>query len=182
MRIQAPRLSRFALFAALAAGIGVVAAPVQQAQAEVPTVKKIAMLDMQRVLNETVAGKRARAELEKSSKAKQTKLDKKRKQLEADAAKLQSLSGQQLQAAQEKLQRESVELEKLMYASSETLANEHDKLLEKMYKNAKTIVTKMAKDQSLDLVLVRDQMTVIYAKDSYDITASVIKAYNAAHK
>ena len=182
MRIQAHVLQRLSIAAALMGGAFTFIAPVAQASAEVPAIKKLAMLDMQRVLNETVAGKRARKELENSSKAKQTKLDKKRKQLEGDAAKLQGMSGQQLAAAQEKLQRESMELEKLMYASSETLANEHDKLLEKMYKNAKAIVTKMAKAESLDLVLVRDQMTVIYAKDSYDITVAVIKAYNAAHK
>ena len=34
----------------------------------------------------------------------------------------------------------------------------------------------------VDLVLVRDQMTVIFTKDSFDITGEVIKRYNAKHK
>lgn len=175
-------IHRIALSLALLGGVATFAAPVSQAQAEVPVVKKIAMLDMQRVLNETTAGKRARKELEASAKAKQTKLDKKRKALEAEAAKLGSMSGQQLAAAQEKLQRESMELQNMFLASDEEIANQHNKLLEKMYKNAQTIVAKMAKDQSFDLVLIRDQMTVIYAKDSLDVTSTVIKQYNAAHK
>ena len=71
-----PRHLGLALVAAL------VAAPIAlapaRAAAEVPAVKKLAMVDMQRVLNETKAGKKARTELESSSKAKQEKLDKKR--------------------------------------------------------------------------------------------------------
>ncbi len=168
--------------AALSMGGIVFTAPFSDAQAEVPAVKKIAMVDMQRVLNETTAGKRARKELESSSKAKQGKLDKKRKQLESDAAKLEGMSGQSLMEAQEKLQRESMELQSMLYALEQELAEQHNKLLEKMYRNAQTIVADMAKSDGVDLVLVRDQMTVIYAKDAFDITGSVITKYDATHK
>jgi Skp family chaperone for outer membrane proteins len=51
-----------------------------------------------------------------------------------------------------------------------------------MYKNAQVIVAAMAKEQGFDLVLVRDAMTVIYARDSLDITTEVIKKYDAKHK
>ena len=155
---------------------------VSQAHAEVPAVKKIAMVDMQRVLNETSAGKRARKELETSSKAKQGKLDKKRQKLEADAAKLEGMSGQSLMEAQEKLQRESMELQSMLYALEQELGEQHNKLLEKMYSNAQDIVAEMAKADGVDLVLVRDQMTVIYAQDAFDITGTVIKKYDAEHK
>jgi outer membrane protein len=170
------------LFAA-AVGLGalVTVAPVADAHAEVPAVKKIAMVDMQRVLNETTAGKRARKKLESSSKAKQAKLDKKRQKLEADAAKLQSMSGQQLAAAQEKLQQESMELQSMLYTLEQELGEQHNKLLESMYNNAQGIVSGIAKEDGLDLVLVRDQMTVIFAKTSFDITAEVIKRYNKKH-
>ncbi len=180
--LMARLLSRLTLVSALFAGGVTVLAPVSQAHAEVPAVKKIAMVDMQRVLNETVAGKRARKELESSSKAKQGKLDKKRKKLEADAAKLESMSGQQLAAAQEKLQQESMELQSMLYALEQELGEQHNKLLEKMYRNAQAIVGTMAKSDGVDLVLVRDQMTVIYAKDAFDITGAVIKKYDAKHK
>ena len=96
------------LFSALT-GLALLGAPVltaltpAAASAEVPKVKKVAMVDMQRVLNETKAGKAARTKLEKSSKTKQAKFDKKRAALESDAAKLGTLSGQELAAAQEKL-------------------------------------------------------------------------------
>jgi outer membrane protein len=174
--------SRLALAACFAVGGLVATAPVGDARADVPSIKKIAMVDMQRVLNETTAGKRARKELESSSKTKQGKLDKKRKKLEGEAAKLQEMSGQQLAAAQEKLQRDSMELQSMLYALEQELGEQHNQLLMKMYTNAQSIVGGIAKEEGLDLVLVRDQMTVIFTKDSLDITGEVIKRYNAKHK
>lgn len=151
------------------------------AEAKIPSVRKVAMVDMQRVLNETTAGKRARKSLEKSSSAKQKKFDKRRAKLEAEASKLRSLKGQQLAAAQEKLQKESMELQNMLMAYEQDLSNEHNKLLEQMYRNSQEIVAKIAREKGIDLVLVRDQMTVIYAKDGLDITAEVVKAYNKKH-
>lgn len=151
------------------------------ASAEVPKVKKLAMVDMQRVLNETKAGKAARTKLEKSSKSKQAKFDKKRAALEAEAGKLGSLKGQELAAAQEKLQRESIELQNMLMALEQELGDQHNKLLESMYSNAQAIVADLAKEKGLDLVLVRDPMTVIYAKESLDITTEVVSRYDAKH-
>ena len=175
----------------LLAGLLLVGAPVTfglatglyagPAAAEVPKLKKLAMVDMQRVLNETKAGKAARAKLEKSSKSKQAKFDKKRAALEAEAGKLGSLKGQELAAAQEKLQREGMELQNMLMALEQELGDQHNKLLESMYKNAQAIVADLAKEKGLDLVLVRDPMTVIYAKDGLDITGEVVKRYDEKH-
>jgi outer membrane protein len=163
-------------------GLGLAAGLVAgEAAAEVPKVKKLAMVDMQRVLNETKAGKAARAKLEKSSKSKQAKFDKKRTALEAEAAKLGSLKGQELAAAQELLQRESIELQNMLMALEQELGDQHNKLLESMYANAQAIVADLAKEKGLDLVLVRDPMTVIFAKDGLDITTDVVARYDVKH-
>lgn len=172
------RIGLAALTVAFAAPM--VAAP-QIALAEVPALKKIAMVDMQRVLNETKEGKKARADLESSSKTKQEKLDKKRTKLEADASKLGSLKGAALASAQETLQKESMELQSMLMTLEQELGDMHNRTLESMYKRAQDIVTKLAKERSVDLVLVRDSMTVIYAKDGLDITDEVVKLYNGKH-
>jgi len=70
----------------------------------------------------------------------------------------------------------------MLFTLQNDLQEQEQKLLETMYGNCQTIVTDMAREQQLDLVLVRDQMTVIYTKDAYDITPAVIKAYDAKHK
>ena len=164
----------------LLGGLAVTTVPTVAAAA-VPDVGKLAMVDMQQVLNETKAGKAARKKLESQSKSKQAKFDKKRSALEAEAAKLGSLSGNDLAAAQEKLQRESIELQNMLMALEQELGEAHNKLLESMYKNAQAIVADLSKEQGLDLVLVRDPMTVIYAKDGLDVTAEVIKRYDVKH-
>lgn len=170
------------LAAAAALALPMLTVPAIAAAAEVPAIKKIAMVDMQRVLNDTKAGQKARKDLESSSKTKQEKLDKKRQKLESDAGKLKSLSGESLARAQEQLQKESIELQSMLMTLEQELGDQHNKLLEKMYKNAQEIVSKLAKDRGIDLVLVKDAMTVIYTKDGLDITNEVVKLYDAKHK
>ncbi len=146
-----------------------------------PKAEHIALVDMQRVINETKAGKAGRAKLENSSKSKQAKFDKQRSALEAEAAKLGSLSGVELAAAQEKLQRESIELQNMLMQLEQELGEQHDALLQKMYVNAQGIVAGIAQSEDLDIVLIRDPMTVIFAKDAFDITAQVIAEYDRKH-
>ena len=170
------------LAAAAALAVPAVMLPSVATAADVPAIKKIAMVDMQRVLNDTKAGQKARKELETSSKTKQEKLDKMRQKLEGDAGKLKSLSGESLARAQEKLQKDSIELQSMLMTLEQDLGEQHNKLLEKMYKNAQEIVSKLAKERGIDLVLVKDAMTVIYTKDGLDITTEVVKLYDAKHK
>jgi outer membrane protein len=169
----------------LALALGLAVTPVltvaNDARAEVPAVKKIVLVDMQRVLNETKAGRKARSGLETSSKAKQEKLDKRRSKLEADAAKLQSLKGEALAQAQERLQRDSMELQETLMTLENELGEQHNALLESIYGNTQKIVTKLAQERGIDLVLVRDAMTVLYAKDGFDLTDEIIKLYDAKH-
>ncbi len=180
------RTSKLVRLAASLLTVATLAAPIAlapaTASAEVPKVRKLAMVDMQRVLNETKAGKAARKKLESSSKSKQAKFDKKREKLETEAAKLGSLSGAKLAAAQEQLQRDSMELQQMLMALEQELATQQQKLLETMYTNSQGIVETMAKEKGLDLVLVRDPMTVIYVKEGLDITSEVVSQYDKKYK
>ncbi len=161
----------------LAGGVGALATPVT-AHAAVPDVRKIAMVDMQQVLNETKQGKKARKDLETSSLTKQKKLDKKRVSMEAEQAKLKNLSGDRLMAAQEKLQRDYMEWQSMAMTLQQELAEQEAKMLEKIYLNCQGLVSSIAKEKGLDLVLIRDESTVLYAQSSLDITSDVISRYN----
>jgi outer membrane protein len=176
------RVGRALLASSLVLGAGVlVSASSPTAEAAVPEIKKIAVVDMQRVLNETKAGKAARKKLEGASKSKQAKLDKRRRKLEADQAKLANLKGQQLAAAQEKLQREAYELQNIYMTLQQELMNQEAKMLEDMFKNCQKLSAEMARDLSVDLVLVKDQATVLYTHTSVDLTGDLIKRYDKKH-
>lgn len=164
----------------LGAGVAVIA-PVGQAVAEVPAVRKIAVVDMQRVLNETKQGKSARSRLESSTKKKQKKLDSKRTKLESDSAAAQSMSGQQLASAQEKLQRDYMELQNMYMTLQQELAGQEAKLLEKMLGNSKGIAKELAGKHGVDLVLIRDPATVLYTSASLDLTGEVIRIYDSKY-
>jgi outer membrane protein len=148
------------------------------AHAAVPEIGKIAVVDMQRVLNETAAGKQARKDLETASSAKQKKLDKLQKKFEEGQAALGKLQGDALLAAQEKLQSDYYELQSMYMTLQQELAEQEGRTLEKMYGNCQTLTKDLAKEMSLDLVLIRDQSTVLFVAEGVDITDEIIKRYD----
>ncbi len=172
------------LFLALGlVGLPLAASPqLARGAASTPGVEKLAMVDLQRVLGETKHGKRSKRKLELELKAKQQELDKTRAQLEAEVAKLQRLSGAALQKGQQRLQQESVQWQQEAMKFEADLSQQEAAMLDEIYGNVAAIVKKIAKEQAIDLVLVRDQMTVLYVESSLDITPEVIKRYEKVHK
>jgi outer membrane protein len=177
------RWASLTLLSASLFGASLVASSIESvAIAAVPEIGKVAVVDMQRILNETAAGKQARQDLETSSTAKQKKLDKRRVKLEEDQGKLASLQGDALLEAQEKLQRDYMELQSMYMTLQQELAEQEARTLEKMYANCQELAKELAKDFSLDLVLIRDQSTVLYVASGVDLTEEVIKRYDKKYK
>ncbi|MCB9881414.1 MAG: OmpH family outer membrane protein [Planctomycetes bacterium] len=150
--------------------------------AAVPEIERIAVVDMQRVLNETTAGKRAREHLEASAAAKQKELDVRRRKLEEDQAKLASMQGDALAAAEEKLQREYYELQSVYMTLQQDLAEQEARTLETMYANCQKLTKELAKEYGLDLVLIKDQATVLFVSSDLDLTDEVIEGYDEQYK
>lgn len=179
-------LSRWAsvtLLSAVMFGGSLAASPIESvAAAAVPEIGRVAVVDMQRILNETAAGKQARQDLETASTAKQKKLDKRRQKLEEDQGKLASLKGDAQAQAAEKLQRDYYELQSMYMTLQQELAEQEAQTLEKMYKNCQELAKDLAKDFGLDLVLIRDQSTVLYVASGVDLTEEVIKRYDKKFK
>jgi outer membrane protein len=155
-----------------------VAKSASAATVEVPAVRKVALVDLQRVLSETKQGKNARKELETSSAAKQKQLDEKRTKLEADQAKIKNMTGEAQAAAMQKLERDAQELQGVYMALQQELAQQEGKLLNQIYSNCQKIVGTLAAQLGVDLVLVRDQNTVIHAVAGLDITSQLIAKYD----
>ena len=163
----------FLVAASLAFGGTIAAAP--SADAGVPAVRKVALVDMQQVLNKTKQGKKARAKLEKSSEAKAKKLEARRQKLEKQMTAAQSKQGAELAKAQEDLQRQYMELQQMYQQLQQDLGAQEGELLEQIYKNSQALVSELAKEYGVDLVLIRDQSTVIYASSGMDITTELVK-------
>ncbi len=168
------------VLAAAVAGPAAVAVSAEAA-AKIPSVRKVAVVDLQAVLQRTKQGKAARRKMERSARSKQKKLDQMRQKLEAKVQEASKLSGEELAKAQQRLQREYIEVQQMAMTLQQDLAAQEGKLLEEMYRKIQAVVAKIARKEGIDLVLVRDPGTVVFAKDAYDITDQVVAAYDRAH-
>jgi outer membrane protein len=175
-----------AMFTAPALIGGAMTLSAAPAEAAVPDTKKIALVDLQRVLLETSQGKSAKADLEKALAKSTAKLERKaadlQKSYEDLRAKATMLAEAELYKRQQDLMIAEQELQQLYLEAQEDLAKKEGLLMEKIYKNASTIVAQLAKDEGIQIVLVRSELTVLYANPQLDITNKVIVAYDKQFK
>ncbi len=174
------------LASALVAGTTAVSLLPAPAQAAVPDTKKIALVDLQRVMLETAQGKKAKKNLEQAVAKSSAKLERKaadlQKKYEDLQAKAAMLSESELIKRSERLQTDEAEIQELYEATQADLVKKEGLLMEKIYKNTAAIVKQMAKAEGVQLVLVRSELTILYTNPQLDITNKVIVAYDKKFK
>jgi outer membrane protein len=155
---------------------------------------KIGVVDLQKVLTTTNAGKAARKKFEDLQKSKQGTLERKEKELAGLEKELVSQRQQiekeaqasggnpseelraKIAAFQEKarkFEQQMMELEKKRREIMEDLTRKEAELLKPIEQTIKTKVDAIAKERGLDVVL--DKRFAIYASDATDVTAEVIR-------
>ena len=116
----------------------------------------------------------------------QAKLDGKNKDLQKQVEDLQAkaamLSQAELMRRQEALGIKYQEVQQLYMELQEDISNSETMLVEKIYKNAQTVVDTIAKDEGIEVVLVKSPMSILYANPKIDITNRVIVAYDKKFK
>jgi outer membrane protein len=171
------------LFAAVLGGSLVAVEPVEAA---VPETKRVALVDLQRVLLETAQGKAAKQDLEDELAKSEAKLKRKaedlQKQLEDLQSKAKIMSEDQLMRRQQELAIKDQELQALYAELGEDISTKEALLMEKIYKNTQTVVAAIAKEEGIQIVLVKSELTVLYANPQLDITNKVIVAYDKKFK
>ncbi len=176
---------RRALSLCLAACLLAGAAPAATAHAAVPKLEKIAIVDVQRCLMETKEGRTAKKDLEKTFARGQAKLESKAKKLESSFRDLQAkasmLSEAELIKRQKELMRSQAELEQLSMQLQEEVVNKEALLTEKIYNKVSAIVKQVALEENVQVVLVRSELTVLYATPKLDLTNRIIVRYDKQH-
>jgi outer membrane protein len=170
----------------LVGAMSAISAASQPASAGVAQIKKIAVVDVQRVIMETAEGRRAKDQLEQSFVKNNAKLERKAKDLQKELedlrAKSAMLAESEVVRRQEALMRKDTEMQDLYVQLQEELAGKEALLTEQIYKNTAQIVKQMALEESIQVVLVRSHSTVLYANPKLDLTNRVIIAYDKKHK
>ena len=176
---------RRALTLCLAAAMFAGVAPAATAQAAVPKLEKIAVVDVQRCLMETKEGRAAKKDLERTFTKGQAKLEARAKKLEAKVRDLQAkasmLSQAELMKREQELMRSQAELQQLGLQLQEEVANKEALLTEKIYNKVSKIVKQVSLEEGIQVVLVRSELTVLYSTPKLDLTNRIIVRYDKQH-
>lgn len=141
---------------------------------------KVGFVDMQKAIQTTSAGKKAKTELETEFNKKKKELEKKEadlKKMGEDLEKKKSvLSEEALGKKQAEFQEEMLKYRDVVGKSQIEIQKKERELTAPILEKMKKVIGKLAKDKGYSLVIENSQM-VLYATPDSDLTDEVIKAY-----
>jgi outer membrane protein len=144
---------------------------------------KIGYVDLQRALNDTNDGKRAKARLKGIFDRKQKELDGKQnelKKLKEDLDKQRTILDAKAIAAKERdLQEKFVALQQIYLKHQKDLSEEEGKLTRSIFKRMQTIIASIATAEGLSFVFEKTESSLLWAKAEFDLTGQVVRRYNA---
>jgi outer membrane protein len=143
---------------------------------------RIGYVDLRVALNESDAGKRAKAELESLIKTKQVAIDEKGKTVEKMKGELEKqssvLSGDAKKAKEEEIERLLRDYQRLVQDSQAELKKKEDKYTETIIKELREIVEKIGKEENYSVILENVEGIILYSNKDLDLTERVLKKYN----
>lgn len=141
---------------------------------------KVGVVDMQKAIQTTSAGKKAKAELETEFNKKKKELEKKEadlKKMGEDLEKKKSvLSEEALGKKQAEFQEEMMKYRDVVGKSQLEIQKKERDLTAPILEKMKKVIAKMAKEKGYSLIVENSQI-VLYATPEADITEDVIKAF-----
>jgi outer membrane protein len=142
---------------------------------------KFAFVDLQRALEETEDGKKAKAKLKADFERKQKELDEKQDELkkmkEELDKKLPLMKPEAAQAEQKKLQERVVELQQIYMRLQQELAKKEQEATGGIFRKLQGAVGQIADREKFCLVFEKNS-SVVWGQPSLDITNEVIRNYN----
>jgi outer membrane protein len=148
------------------------------------SVTKIGYVDLQRALNESTAGKEAKAELEAVVKKMQEEIDKKmaeREKLKTELEKQSlALSAEARRQKADHLEKLQKEIERMISDSNaEMQKRQRDKEVA-IIKDLKVVIDDIGKTDGYTIILPAE--AILYSSEGTDLTGTVIERYNAMHE
>jgi outer membrane protein len=140
----------------------------------------LAIVDVQRIVNDSIVGKAAKSNLEgQISKAKlklaglKSEFEKQKSELEKQSA---ILSGSALEQRKEALGKKQVDFQRAYQDMQQELAKANDKEIGKVIKQVNEVVKDLADTRGYAFVFEKDRQSVLFASGRIDITDEVISA------
>lgn len=137
------------------------------------------VVDLQRILNDSIAGKAARNTLKAEAQKREGNLMVMSKELDSareDIKKQASLlSADALEQKQQQLSRRERDFESQVMEQREALRKLNDEQIGKVIEESQLMVRKLAEKNHYNFVLVKNDSLVVYVSKDFDITDAVIK-------
>jgi outer membrane protein len=185
-----------ALAASLAAGaLPAAAAPAAAAPAANPAAAsaaggtplsglRVAVIDTEKILLSSVAGKKAIAELKKAQEAKETELRGKQQEIKDLQDKLSqgrlSLAQDKLAEIEKQIEDREISLRRLSDDATRDLNKKKDEMLGGIDGKVMPVINQIGKEQGYTLIFRKFESGLIYADEAIDITTSVIQRLDQA--
>jgi outer membrane protein len=142
---------------------------------------KIALIDLQKALKDTKDGQAVEKKLKTEFDAKKKEFEKKQAALQDLAKDLEKramgMSDEVRIQKQRELQTEQIKFQKEVAESQMEIQKKERDLTKPILDKIASSVDKVAKEKGMDIVLQKNDMTVIWSKNSLDITDDVVKQY-----
>jgi outer membrane protein len=147
---------------------------------------KIGIVDMQKAIQTTDAGKKARAALEKEIESKKKELSSEESTLKKahEDYKKQSLvmSDDARSKKQMELNEKLMKYEELRQKRTQELQVKEQELTKPIVEKLRGVIQGMAKSKGYHLVLEKNEQTVLFSQDKDDLTNDVITEFNKQNK
>jgi outer membrane protein len=144
---------------------------------------RIAVVDLQRALNETEDGRRAKARLKRVFKQRQDELDKRQgelKTLKEDIEKNRDLwSRDVLQKRVEEYQKAFMELQSTYVEYQRELAEKEGEMTSQIVARMQQILRRIGQAEGYTLIVESNESGVMWVPNNLDLTDAVIQRYNA---
>jgi outer membrane protein len=144
---------------------------------------KLGYVDLQRALNETEDGRKAKANLKKVFDQKQKELDEQQEQLKKD---IEDLNKKRTLLPADKVREKEAELQDRMQKVQQTymrhqqdLSGKEQEATGKIFERMSRIISKIAQAENFTMIFDKQQSSVLFAKPHLDLTNDLIRRYNA---
>jgi outer membrane protein len=143
---------------------------------------RVAVIDVQRVLANSAAGKTASERLKKMQEdrmAKAKQMDDEMQKLDSDInTKKLSLSEEKLAEMQKQLSDRKIAAQRYAQDAEREMGEARDRALVELENKIKPVIDAIGKEQGLAAIFNKFESGLVYASDAIDITDTVIKRFN----
>ena len=142
---------------------------------------KIAYIDLQKAVQDTSAGKKAKESLDAEYKKRKDGLDKQKAEIEKKGQELEKkksvMSEQVLQKKQMELQQEMMAFQKSVNENQVEIQKKQDELLAPIIDKLKKVTEKLVTEKQITVVMEKREQTIFVGAKDADITDDVVKKF-----